>query len=185
VAGESLGSFGGETAFSGEYSMANLTNGALWAGPPNFNTLFREFTDHRDPGSPEVQPIYQDGRIVRFADDATKAIPPGGQPWDRTRVLYMMHPSDPIVWWSPHLIFSKPDWTSEPPGSDVLGGIFWMPFVTFWQVTADLPFATGVPAGHGHKYTSEYVDGFNAIMQPAGVTPDELTNLRKIIAGDD
>ena len=26
-----------------------------------------------------------------------------------TRVLYMMHPSDPIVWWSPHLIFSKPD----------------------------------------------------------------------------
>jgi uncharacterized membrane protein len=184
VAGESLGSFGGETAFSGEQSMANLTDGALWAGPPNFNTLFREFSDHRDAGSPEVQPIYQDGRIVRFADDATKSIPPGGQPWDGTRVLYMMHPSDPIVWWSPHLIFSKPDWTSEPPGSDVLRSIFWMPFVTFWQVTADLPFATGVPAGHGHKYTGEYVDGFNAIMQPAGVTSGELTNLRKIIAAD-
>jgi uncharacterized membrane protein len=184
VAGESLGSFGGETAFSGEQSMANLTNGALWAGPPNFNTLFREFSDHRDPGSPEVQPIYQDGRIVRFADDATEAIPPSGQSWSGTRVLYMMHPSDPIVWWSPHLIFSEPDWISEPPGQDVLGGMFWMPFVTFWQVTADLPFATGVPAGHGHKYTSEYVDGFNAIMQPAGVTPQELTNLRKIIAGD-
>jgi uncharacterized membrane protein len=60
-----------------------------------------------------------------------------------------------------------------------------MPFVTFWQVTADLPFATGVPAGHGHKYTSEYVDGFNAIMQPAGVTSQELTDLRKIIGGDD
>jgi len=56
--------------------------------------------------------------------------------------------------------------------------------VTFWQVTADLPFATGVPAGHGHKYTSEYVDGFNAIMQPAGVTSAELTELRKIIAAD-
>jgi len=142
------------------------------------------FTDHRDPGSPEVQPVYQDGRIVRFANDATKAIPPTGQPWEGTRVLYLMHPSDPIVWWSPHLIFNKPDWTSEPPGSDVLGGIFWMPFVTFWQVTADLPFATGVPAGHGHKYTSEYVDGFNAIMQPAGITPQDLTDLRKIIAGE-
>jgi uncharacterized membrane protein len=185
VAGESLGSFGGETAFSGEQSMANLTNGALWAGPPNFNTLFREFTDHRDAGSPEVQPVYHDGRIVRFADDATEAIPPSGQPWSGTRVLYMMHPSDPIVWWSPHLIFSKPDWISEPPGQDVLGGMFWMPFVTFWQVTADLPFATGVPAGHGHKYTSEYVDGFNAVMQPAGVTSQELTDLRKIIAADD
>ena len=184
VAGESLGSFGGETAFSGEQSMANLTEGALWAGPPNFNTLFREFSDHRDSGSLEVQPIYHDGRIVRFADDATTDIPPDGQSWPASRVLYMMHPSDPIVWWSPHLIFSAPDWISEPPGKDVLAGIIWIPFVTFWQVTADLPFATGVPAGHGHKYTSEYVDGFNAVMQPAGVTPQELTELRKIIAAD-
>ena len=182
VAGESLGSFGGETAFSGEYSMANLTNGILFAGPPNFNTLFRDFSDHRDTGSPEVQPVYRDGRIVRFADDATADIPPDGQPWPASRVLYMMHPSDPIVWWSPHLIFSEPDWISEAPGKDVLKTMFWLPFVTFWQVTADLPFATGVPAGHGHKYTSEYVDGFNAIMQPAGVTSQELTGLRKIIA---
>src|SRR5947209_17730909 len=93
-AGESLGSFGGETAFSGEHSLANLTDGALFAGPPNFNSLFREFTDHRDAGSPEVQPVYQDGRIVRFADDATTDIPPDGQSWPASRVLYMMHPSD-------------------------------------------------------------------------------------------
>ena len=185
VAGESLGSFGGETAFSGEYDMHNRTNGILFAGPPNFNTLFREFSDNRDAGSPEVQPVYQDGRIVRFANDPAKAIPPSGQPWDGSRVLYMMHPSDPIVWWSPHLIFSEPDWISEPPGQDVLKGIFWMPFVTFWQVTADLPFATGVPGGHGHKYTSEYVDGWNAVMQPAGVSSEELASLRKIIAGDE
>jgi uncharacterized membrane protein len=184
VAGESLGSFGGETAFSGEQSLANLTDGALFAGPPNFNTLFREFSDHRDAGSHEVQPVYHDGRIVRFADDATADIPPDGQPWPASRVVYMMHPSDPIVWWSPHLIFSEPDWISEPPGKDVLKGMFWMPLVTFWQVTADLPFATGVPAGHGHKYTSEYVDGFDAVMQPAGVTPQELTDLRKIVAND-
>ena len=60
-----------------------------------------------------------------------------------------------------------------------------MPFVTFWQVTADLPFATGVPAGHGHKYTSEYVDGLNAVMRPAGITPQDLTDLRKIIASEE
>jgi uncharacterized membrane protein len=165
--------------------MANLTNGVLFAGPPNFNTLFREFSDHRDPGSPEVQPVYQNGHIVRFANAPGKDIPPTGQPWDGTRVLYLMHPSDPIVWWSPNLVFSKPDWLSEPPGSDVLKGMFWMPFVTFWQVTADLPFATGVPGGHGHTYTSEYVDGFNAVMQPAGITSDKLASLRKIIAGDE
>jgi uncharacterized membrane protein len=182
VAGESLGSFGGEAAFTGENDLANRTSGALFVGPPNFNTLFRQFSDNRDPGSPEVQPVYQDGRIVRFTNDATTGIPPGGQPWDGTRVLYLMHPSDPIVWWSPHLIWSQPDWISEPPGKDVLKTMFWMPVITFWQVTADLPFATGVPAGHGHKYTSEYVDGWNAVMRPAGITAQDLTDLRKIIA---
>jgi uncharacterized membrane protein len=182
VAGESLGSFGGEAAFTGENDIANRTSGALFAGPPNFNTLFREFSDHRDAGSPEVQPIYQDGRTVRFANDATTGIPPAGQPWEGSRVLYLMHPSDPIVWWSPHLIFSQPDWISEPPGKDVLKGMFWMPFITFWQVTADLPFATGVPDGHGHRYSAEYVDGWNAVMRPAGITPHDLADLRKIIS---
>ena len=182
VAGESLGSFGGEAAFTGENDLANRTSGALFAGPPNFNTLFREFSDHRDAGSPEVQPVYQDGRIVRFTNDPATGIPPKGQPWEGSRILYLMHPSDPIVWWSPHLIFSEPDWISEPPGRDVLRGMFWMPFVTFWQVTADLPFATGVPDGHGHRYSAEYVDGWNAVMRPAGYTSQDLASLRKTIA---
>jgi uncharacterized membrane protein len=184
VAGESLGTFGAEAAFTGENDLANRTSGALFAGPPNFNTLFREFTDHRDPGSPEVQPIYQDGRIVRFSNDPTTGIPPAGQPWAGSRILYMMHPSDPIVWWSPHLIFSEPSWISEPPGKDVLKTIFWVPFVTFWEVTADLPFSTGVPPGHGHKYTAEYVDGWNAVMRPAGITAQQLASLRKIISAE-
>jgi uncharacterized membrane protein len=182
VAGESLGSFGGEAAFTGENDMANRTDGTLFAGPPNFNTLFREFSDHRGAGSPEVQPVYQDGRIVRFTNDPTTGIPPKGEPWEGSRILYLMHPSDPIVWWSPHLIFSEPDWIGEPPGKDVLEGMFWMPFVTFWQVTADLPFSTGVPGGHGHKYTAEYVDGWNAVMRPAGFTSQDLASLSKIIA---
>jgi uncharacterized membrane protein len=184
VAGESLGSFGGEAAFTGENDLANRTSGALFAGPPNFNALFREFSDHRDAGSPEVQPIYQDGRIVRFANDPTTVIPPQGQPWQGSRILYMMHPSDPIVWWSPHLIFSRPDWISEPPGKDVLKSIIWLPFLTFWQVTADLPFSTGVPGGHGHSYKAEYVDGWNALMRPSGITSQDLASLRKIIAGE-
>jgi len=180
VAGESLGTFGGEAAFTGENDLANRTNGALFAGPPNFNTLFRQFSDNRDAGSPEVEPIYRDGRIVRFTNDSSTGIPPQGQPWDGTRVLYLQHPSDPIVWWSPHLIFSQPDWISEPPGRDVLKTMFWMPFITFWQVTADLPFSTGVPDGHGHRYSAEYVDGFNAVMR-AGLTSEELASLRTAI----
>jgi uncharacterized membrane protein len=180
VAGESLGSFGGEAAFTGENDMANRTNGILFAGPPNFNTLWGEFTGNRQAGSPEIQPVYAGGRIVRFTNNPAVAIPPEGQPWDGTRVLYMQHPSDPIVWWSPHLIFSQPDWISEPAGKDVLASMFWMPFITFWQVTADLPFSTGVPDGHGHRYSAEYVDGWNAVMR-AGLTSQRLASLRTII----
>jgi hypothetical protein len=108
---------------------------------------------------------------VLFADDPGTGIPPAGQPWKGSRVLYMMHPSDPVVWWSPHLIFSKPDWLSEPRGKDLLKGMVWMPFVTFWQVSADLLFSTSVPDGHGHKYTTEYVDGWNAVVSPPALPP--------------
>lgn len=182
VSGESLGSFGAETAFSGEYDLRNRTAGTLFTGPPNFNTLFRDFSDHRDPDSPEVQPIYKDGRTVRFTNDPIAGYPPISQPWDGSRVVYLMHPSDPIVWWSPRLILSQPDWISEAPGEDVLEDMVWIPFVSFWQVTADLPFATGVPGGHGHKYTTEYVDAWNTVMQPAGITTQDLTDVRNVIS---
>ncbi|MGW4051229.1 alpha/beta-hydrolase family protein [Streptomyces sp. NPDC004779] len=181
VAGESLGSFGGETAFSGEYDLRNRTAGAVFAGPPNFNTLFREFSDHRDAGSPEIEPVYKEGRTVRFTDDPTTGITPPGRPWDDTRVLYLMHPSDPIVWWSPQLALSEPDWIGEAPGGDVLEEMVWIPFVTFWQVTADLPFSTGVPDGHGHTYKAAYVDAWNAVMRPADFTPQDLERLREVI----
>lgn len=181
VAGESLGSFGGETAFSGEHDLRNRTAATLFVGPPNFNTLFREFSDQREPESPEIEPIYRNGRTVRFTGDPQGAIMPADRSWGGTRVLYLMHPSDPIVWWSPQLILHRPDWIGQPPGRDVLGTMFWVPFVTFWQVTADLPFSTGVPAGHGHNYTSEYVDGWNAVIRPETTSPEQLDRLRAIV----
>ncbi|MFI1148081.1 alpha/beta hydrolase [Streptomyces sp. NPDC020817] len=182
VAGESLGSFGGETAFSGEADLRNRTAGTVFAGPPNFNTLFREFSDHRDTGSPEIEPLYRAGRTVRFTDDPATGIPPADRPWDGPRVLYLMHPSDPIVWWSPQLALSEPDWIGERPGSDVLGAMVWIPFVTFWQVTADLPFSTGVPDGHGHTYKAAYVDAWNAVMRPQGFTAQDLDRLKDVVS---
>jgi uncharacterized membrane protein len=185
VFGLSLGSFGGETAFSGEYDLRNRTAGALFAGPPNFNTLYREFTDHRDPGSHEVEPVYKGGRTVRFTNDVTTGVAPAATEWKGTRVLYLQHPSDPIVWWSPRLLWDRPDWLGEPHGRDVLAAMVWMPVVTFWQVTADLPLATGVPDGHGHTYTREFVDGWATVLQPAGWTTDKAEQLRDIIATDE
>jgi uncharacterized membrane protein len=181
VAGESLGSFGGETAFSGEYDLRNRTAGTLFVGPPNFNTLFTEFREHRDPGSPEIEPVYKNGRTIRFASEDVGSVSAEGQPWEGNRVLYLMHPSDPIVWWSPGLVFNKPHWVDETPGHDVLNTV-WVPFLTFWQITGDLPFSTGVPGGHGHKYTSEQVDGWYALLQPTDISQEVLQSVRETIA---
>ncbi len=181
VSGESLGSFGGETAFSGEYDLRNRTAGTLFAGPPNFNTLYRTFTDERDDGSLEFEPVYREGRTVRFQSVPGTRVEPADRPWEGSRVLYLQHASDPIVWWSPNLLMSSPDWLREPPGPDVLPEMTWIPFVTFWQVTLDLPLATGVPAGHGHKYTSEYVDAWATVLQPEGWTTQKADRLRQII----
>jgi uncharacterized membrane protein len=181
VSGESLGSYGGETAFSGEYDLRNRTAGTLFAGPPNFNVLYRTFVDDRDEGSTEVAPVYKDGRTVRFQGVPGTAIDPQGEPWDGTRVLYLQHASDPIVWWSPNLLLSRPDWLDEHRGPDVLGTMRWIPFVTFWQVTADLPLATAVPGGHGHTYTTEYVDAWAAVLRPPDWTADQAERLRQIV----
>ena len=165
--GLSLGSYAAEAPFSGEADMANRTDGVLLAGPPAFNPLNREFTSGRDPGTPEVQPVFRDGRTVRFTNDPADGIPPTDQPWDGTRVLYLQHASDPIVWLSPDLILHRPDWLAEPAGKDVISEMTWIPFVTFWQVTMDMLEPVDTAPGHGHTYTLEFVDGW-AALTPAG-----------------
>jgi uncharacterized membrane protein len=97
-------------------------------------------------------------------------------------VLYLRHASDPIVWWSPRLIAHRPDWLDEPRGDDVVTAMRWIPLVTFWQVGADLPFATEVPTGHGHVCTREYVDAWAHVLQPPGSTEHDTELLRAIIA---
>ena len=183
VFGLSLGSFAAESPFSGEGDLANRTDGGLLAGSPSFNLLHREFTVGRDDGSPEVQPVYRDGRTVRFSNDPSQPIPPG-EAWDGSRVLYLQHASDPIVWLSPDLILNRPDWLAEPPGPDATGDMIWIPFVTFWQVTMDMLEPVDVAPGHGHSYTLEFVDGWATVMQPPGWTAEHAAELRSIIARD-
>jgi uncharacterized membrane protein len=184
VFGESLGSFGGETAFSGEADMRIRLDGALFTGPPNFNELYRGFVDDRDPGSPEVEPVYRGGRTVRFTQLPRAAIPPAGGDWSGTRVLYMQHASDPVTWWSPDLLWNRPDWLEEPPGRDVLPEMVWIPAVTFWQVSADLALCFSMPPGHGHTFTGEHVDGWAAVLRPPGWTAEKAAQLRAIIRAE-
>jgi uncharacterized membrane protein len=164
VFGESLGSYGGQDAFSGAQDMLARTDGALFVGTPNFTEQWRQITDSRDPGSPEIQPVIYGGQNVRFASSPDDLTPPGLGPWESPRIVYWQHPSDPIVWWSPDLLLHKPDWLDEPRGEDVDKGMTWIPFVTFWQVTLDQVFSTDVPNGHGHSYGPEAVYFWNQIL---------------------
>ncbi|MGK9269808.1 alpha/beta-hydrolase family protein [Williamsia muralis] len=183
VMGESLGSFGGESAFGSVDDIAARTDGVLFTGPPNANEIWTDVTTNRDPGSPEWLPVYEEGETVRFGARAPEDLAHPGTVWDRPRMIYLQHPSDPIVWWSPELILQKPDWLKEERGYDVLDSTTWFPFVTFLQVAADMAVSTGVPDGHGHRYVVDIADAWSAILSPEGWTAEDTNRLRTVLAG--
>lgn len=177
IFGESLGSFGGETAFSGADDMANRTDGIVFMGPPADNTLSGEFIRGRDAGSPVWQPLYERGETVRYIDDAGDLTSVTGI-WEEPKAVYIQHPSDPVSWWAPDLLFERPDWLIEEPGPDRTDDMHWFPMLTFFQVSADLAVANGVPDGHGHKFGLISVDAWAEVAPPEGWTADDTAALR-------
>lgn len=180
--GESLGSLGSQAAFPTIDDARARADGALWNGPPNSSPLWHGLVAGREPGSPEVRPVVEGGRTVRFGGgsvtpDLTTA-PPG--PWPDPRVVYLQHASDPVVWWSPELLWSRPDWLAEPRGEDVLPTVRWYPLVTFWQVTMDMIRAQTVPFGHGHNYGPETLDAWMDVVPPPGWTPADTARVHGV-----
>lgn len=184
--GESLGSLAGQGAFEflPDIAEKNVTS-VLWVGPPNASGLWKALTVRRDPGTPEVQPRYDNGRTVRFAQASgpEEIAAVAGPAWDRPRVLFMQHASDPVVWWSTDLLFRRPDWLSEPPGFDRSPSMRWYPIITFWQVSADMAGnitnSTGTPTGHGHNYGDSQLDGWVAVAAPEGWTVVDTDRIRR------
>ncbi|KUI27994.1 hypothetical protein AU196_05385 [Mycobacterium sp. IS-1742] len=184
VFGESLGSFGGEAPFLALNNLIARTDGALFSGPTFNNTIWTDLTGQRDPGSPEWLPIFDKGDNVRFVarpDDLGRP----DDPWATPRVVYLQHASDPIAWWNPDLLFARPDWLKEPPGYDRTARMKWIPVVTFLQVSADMAVAVDVPDGHGHVYVKDVVNGWAAVLQPPGWTPEKTEQLRPVLHSDE
>ncbi|MCV7385451.1 alpha/beta hydrolase [Mycolicibacter longobardus] len=179
--GESLGSLAGQAAFDWLPDIAAKGfDSVLWVGPPNPSRLWGALVQRRDPGSTAAAPRYDNGRTVRFSQGtdpdeiARKAAPP----WEGTRVLFLQHASDPVIWWSPDLLFHRPDWLTEPPGPDRTASMRWYPVVTFCQVMADLAHGESMPAGHGHNYADTVLDGWVAVSPPEGWTPADTEHIR-------
>lgn len=168
VGGESLGALGGTTAFDGLSDMLERVDGAVWTGMPRISGFWRQVVSRRRLGTPEILPVVDDGRHVRFVsrprDLVTDITGVDYGEWHHPRVVVAQHPSDPVVWWSPELMWREPEWAREQAGSDVSRSVRWMPWVTFWQVASDMPRSATVPGGHGHRYLEEMVSYWAAVL---------------------
>lgn len=166
--GESLGAFGALSVFADAEDMAERLDGAIWAGTPQFSPIWQELNASRAPGSRQILPRVRDGVNIRFSNRSDDLLGPvDGEPyesWSAHRIIFLQHPSDPVVWWHPSLIWQEPEWMREPRGHDVTPGMGWWPWVTFWQVAADMPNSIGSKGGHAHRYFEEYVPAWAQVL---------------------
>ncbi|MFJ9366614.1 alpha/beta-hydrolase family protein [Nocardia sp. NPDC101769] len=89
----------------------------------------------------------QDRRVC----GALWAGPPAGQV-QHGRATVLANASDPVVHWSPALLWRAPDLTGARPDAPVP---HWLPVISFLQTTADLLGALDAPPGHGHRYGAD------------------------------
>lgn len=168
VCGESLGAFASQSVFSCANDALERVDGALWVGTPAFTPMHAALTAARHKGSPEVAPVVDNARHVRFVNEPsdlrTDLYGRELGPWGFPRLVYAQHPSDPVVWWNKKLIWTQPDWLRERAGRDVSRTVEFTRFVTFIQVLADLPVAGTAPGGHGHTYHEELIPLWRAIL---------------------
>ena len=168
VCGESLGAFASQSVFESFEDVLARVDGALWVGTPSFTPMHAALTAARHKGSPEVAPVVNNGRRVRFVNEPsdlrTDLYGRELGPWGFPRVVYAQHPSDPVVWWTNKLIWTQPDWLRERAGRDVSLNVEFTRFATYIQVLADLPVAGTAPGGHGHTYHEELIPLWRGIL---------------------
>lgn len=177
VAGESLGSLSTEAAFESADDMQQKVDGVLMVGPTFLNQIRKELIDSRSPDSPVWLPVINGGSAFRFATTPTDLQAPGSD-WGAKRYAYLANSSDPVGWFSVRALYSRPDFLDEPRGHDISPSMTWVPIVTFWQTLLDLQFASGAPAGHGHRYGLNVVDGWAGVINPDGWTGSDTAKLR-------
>jgi uncharacterized membrane protein len=167
VYGLSLGSYGVESILTSIDIVNEPIDGALMVGPPFVDELWNRVVDERDPGSAPTLPVFEDGRTVRFANERAGAAHPTTD-WGPTRILYLQHASDPVVFFRPDVLLKQPDWLFEDQrGDEISEGFIWIPFVTMWQLLGDLATAGSVPEGFGHLYTPQAnADAWIAVTRP-------------------
>ncbi len=177
--GLSLGSYNSEQSAQLYEVLSDPYHGALWSGPTFNNPLWRYFTAHRNPGSPQWLPVFRDSDYVRFMNQ--KGLPEnietdnGRMPM---RILYLQYASDPISFFDYRILYQEPDWMNLPRGPDVSAELRWYPIVTFLQLAVDVGMADTVPVGYGHVFAPhDYVAAWMELIRVPGWSPEQLTRL--------
>jgi len=181
VFGESLGAYGANGAFANLDDLIEMTDGAMFQGPPNATAMWRDYTDQRQPGTPEHLPVYDAGTHLRWANQPSDLSQPP-TPFRAPRAVYLQNASDPVVWWSPDVLWARPDWLGEPRGPGVLTWP-WLPVITFAGLSGDMMNSQGVPAGHGHVYGTDPVAAWADILRPAGWSAADTARLEQHLGG--
>ncbi|HEX2705888.1 MAG TPA: alpha/beta-hydrolase family protein, partial [Candidatus Lustribacter sp.] len=182
VFGESLGSFGAESAFSRAdlagsiEAMTSQVGGALFTGPTGNNPVFEQIVSGRVDDSPPWRPTLIGEPHLRVANRAADIAP--GQPgWPTPRVLYVHHPSDAVGTWKVESIWRAPGWAQDPAAYDIPSAATWVPLVSFVQESFDLLNGFSANPGHGHDYSTDFVAAWAAVAPPAGWTPADTARL--------
>ena len=180
--GLSLGSLGSETSADLFTLFEDPIQGALWSGPPFPSRTWSRRTRERNPGSPAWLPTFRDGSMLRFTAQESTLDRPGLR-WGPMRFVYLQYASDPMVFFETSLPHREPKWLVGERGPDVSPYLRWVPLVTFLQVAFDIPMATTVPTGYGHNYApAHYIDGWVAVTDPEGWTPEDTARLKQLFA---
>ena len=99
------------------------------------------------------------------------------------RFVYIQHASDPMTFFTPDLLFRKPEWLAAERGPDVSPYLTWYPVITFLQVAFDLPMATSVPHGYGHNIApASYIDAWTEVTEPSAWSAGEIARLKRMFA---
>jgi uncharacterized membrane protein len=180
--GLSLGAYGVEAILTSINIVNEPIDGALMVGPPFVNELWNELVANRDPGSSPPTPVYQGGRTVRFTNEEN-ALDRPGEDWGETRVVYLQHASDPVVFFSPSLFLSQPDWLLDGQrGAEISEEFQYARLITGWQVMMDLPAAGSIPEGYGHLYTKQAnAEAWIAVTRPEGWTAPDTERLKEFL----
>jgi len=180
--GLSLGAHGSQALFADVADLRARVDGAMFVGSPNGSPLWRSLQAARDDGSPAWQPVLDDGRDVRWISRAGDEDRLPGV-WERPRLLYLQHATDPVTWLSADLLLSAPEWLeSDQRGPDISSAMRWMPVVTALQVGIDMLGGEAVPARHGHNFGDVVTTGWRLVAGDAGLDADAVTAIEQEIA---